>query len=263
MKDLTPIFNEETATDNPDLMTDAEIKAACAQIFADYFADIPPRDQPWLMYVTGLPGAGKTCYAATVFERQAFDVHLNFDDLRRYHPRYAQLAQTDPVTAAARTDIAVEKLFTYAINECRRRRLSLLLDDAPVDPNATSGLLSAFKSDGYVNTGIILAVPADIAAQSVRTRFEDGLKNTVVGVTPPRYVNSIEQAAAPEILFNIAERFVSEQLVHQAAVIGRDGHIFWGGHISNRDDLVSIVRRETERKTAPAAKQAASPRSGK
>lgn len=250
------IFNEETAFDRPDRLTPAEFKSALAAIERDYFDGKAGRDYPFLMYVTGLAGAGKTTYLAQPDRYRTFDVHLNFDDLRRYHPRYARHATQDPLNAAARTDLAVEQLFEAAVMLCTARKLNAVIDEAPVNVAATRRLLTGFKTAGYDIFAVVLAVPAATAAASAAARYQGELAgaqndNSIL----PRHVNTAEQSAAPAILIETVDMIAREKLVNRMAVIGRGGQVFWGGHITGRENPASIVQRETERPVVTGARR--------
>ncbi len=92
---LAPEFNDFSATAQPDAMTDAEYAAAYRAMTQDFLEERQEKEKPSLLYVTGLPGAGKSSNVRNALHDPAFAGHLviNFDDLRIHHPRYAALVR--------------------------------------------------------------------------------------------------------------------------------------------------------------------------
>ena len=222
---LTGIFNDESATDRPDLMTDAEYAEAYQKMAADYFQGKEAQENPALLYVTGLPGAGKSTF---VDKAKAENpplknyVHINFDALRLYHPRYNEHIKQDPINAAARMDKAVEGLIGWLCQEAAKRKLNVILDDAAVGAEMTRIVLSPFHANGYSVSAIAVAAPAIVARQSVRLRFEEDFASAKAGKPViPRWVNTEEQNNAPAALVETLEIIERERLASSITIIDR------------------------------------------
>ena len=222
---LSNTFNEESASTRPDLLTEPEFGAAFACVAQDYLAGKTGAEAPHLYYITGLPGAGKSTFVAGLkAQDEAFQnyVHINFDDLRVYHPRYAAHVAADPVNAAARIDFATERLMTRLVEKASNRRLNVLMDDAAMGSEITAAVLKPFADAGYVIDAAIISVPPEVAQQSVMQRFEADIAAAKSGAAViPRWVNSEEQAKAPQMLQETVETL--RMLARKVDVFGRNG----------------------------------------
>ncbi len=243
LPNLSPAFNDESATTHPDLMSEAEYDRAFERMARDYFTGKLPQEAPQLFYVTGLPGSGKSTYVeAQIGAQPALKdyVHINFDDLRIYHPRYAEHVSKDPVNAAARIDQSVERLIGWLTEEAAMRRLNVLLDDAAMGRDITKEILSQFMASGYDVNASIIAVPSAIARQSVHLRFEENFAAAAKGESViPRWVNSEEQDNAPAALIETVET-LQEDFPAKLRVVARSGVTLLG-------NASAVTRQETQR----------------
>lgn len=224
-ENLSPTFNDETAFDRPDMMTDAEYRVAFQKMADDYFTGRAAREFPVLFYVTGLPGSGKSTFVA----RQVLTapdiedaVHINFDALRVYHPRYEDHVKADPVNAAARIDLSVEKMIGWLVEQSARRKYNVLLDDAAMGQNVTRAIMAPFVAADYDITAIVIATPAIVARQAVHLRFEEDFQAATQGKPVlPRWVNNTEQDEAPAALVETVETLVEDGIADELLVIDR------------------------------------------
>ena len=228
---ITPGFNDESAAARPDAMSAAEYDEAFAKMARDYFSGREASDPPKLFYVTGLPGSGKSTFVAKAKQgRPGLEdyVHVNFDDLRVYHPRYAEHVEKDPVNAAARIDTAVERLIGWLTEEAAKRHLNVLLDDAAMGGEITKMILSPFQKEGYGIEAAVVAVPSSIARQAVHLRFEENLAAAKEGAPViPRWVNTEEQDNAPAALVETVETIAEEKLAGKITVLDRGGRMLY------------------------------------
>lgn len=249
-QNITPEFNDESAASRPDAMSEAEYATAYRKMAEDYFTGREAASPPKLLYVTGLPGAGKSTYVAKA-KRDNPDlndyVHINFDDLRIYHPRYAEHVKGDPVNAAARIDTAVEGLIGWLTEEAAKRHLNVLLDDAAMGSAMTKMILTPFQSEGYEIEAAIIAVPSSIARQAVHLRFEKNFAAAKNGAPViPRWVNTEEQDNAPAALVETAETLECG-LANKIIVATRGGDTLYPGSPSPS----AAVRTEMTRELKP------------
>lgn len=246
---LKQIFNDEAANTRPDRLSPAELDAAFAKIRADYLEGKPASGAPHLLYVTGLPGAGKSTFIAHAKQQAAGladYVTVNFDDLRVYHPRYAAHVKQDPVNAAARIDIATGELIGRLLEEAAALKVNVLLDDAAMGGDVTGDILTPFKTAGYIIDAAVIAVPAVMAQQSVAARFADDLAAARSGApVMPRWVNTAEQEKAPDALQGTVEVLAGSGLLRHLTIITREGEKLTG-------DPVIVVAQETQRALTPA-----------
>ncbi len=229
-RNLAPSFNDESKTDKPDAMTEAEYDAAFAKMAQDYFDGVTPHKAPSLSYVTGLPGAGKSSFVALLkTQPQMKDyIVINFDDLRAYHPRYAEHARQDPVNAAARIDTAVEQLIGWLCKAAAERTINVILDDAAMGGEMTKIVLSPFQANHYDISVVVVAVPIAVARQSVHRRFEENLAAAQKGApVVARWVNTTEQDNAPAALVETVETLEETGLAQFLTIIDRDQHVLY------------------------------------
>lgn len=253
---LTPAFRDESATTKPDLMTEAEYAAAYKKMTADLLDGREAQKLPALLYVTGLPGCGKSTFVEAAKEEQPQlknYLHINFDDLRVYHPRYADHVKNDPVNAAARIDTAVEGLIGWLTEEAAKRQINVLLDDAAMGQDMTRMVLFPFKENGYDISAVAISTPAVVARQSVHLRFEENYaaaKQGQEGIIP-RWVNREEQDNAPAALVETVETLENEKLADRFVVIDRQQNVLYAMGKTPDTNAGEAVRKQQQRDLRP------------
>lgn len=247
-----PATQNETATTQPDLMSDAEYQVAFKKITADYLDGHAAQDVPALLYITGLPGCGKSTFVdkAKAEQPQLQNyVHINFDDLRVYHPRYADHVKNDPVNAAARIDKATEGLIGFLSEEAAKHRVNVILDDAAMGQEMTRMILFPFRENGYDVSAVAISTPAIVARQSVHLRFEENhaaAKQGQAGIIP-RWVNTEEQDNAPAALVETVETLENEKLADRFVVIDRQQNVLYAMGKQPETNAGAIVRAQQQR----------------
>ncbi len=225
------IVHDEAPLDHPDLMSEEEYQVAFAKIRQDHFSQKKSQTTPTLVYVTGLPGAGKSSLIQLIKQQDtglADYVHINFDELRAYHPRYQYLIHHDPLNAAARTDVAVERLIGFLIDESVQNKFHVLMDDAAMGEEITEIVLSPFKTNGYHIDATIIAVPPVVAKQSIQLRYEENYAAAKAGLPAmPRWVNTTEQDNAPLVFIETIETLERLNLVNTIKVQDRERHVLY------------------------------------
>ncbi len=249
---LSPTFNDINAEAKPDLMSDAEYASAQRAMARDYLDGKAPQEKPALMYITGLPGAGKSTFAAAARAKKPElqnAVHINFDELRVYHPRYHEHVKKDAVNAAARIDMATEKLIGWLGEEAAARKLSVILDDAAMGQDMTRTILAPFKENGYDISAVVIAVPSIVARQSVHLRFEENFAAAKQGQNViPRWVNKDEQDFAPAALVETVETLEGDKLARRMVVVDRQNNLLYAsnGH-APETSAADAVKQEMQR----------------
>jgi len=255
-KPLSPSFNDINADAQPDLMSDAEYAAAYQSMARDYLDRKNPQQNPTLLYVTGLPGAGKSTFTEAAKAKKpelAEAVHINFDDLRVYHPRYEDHVKKDPINAAARIDKAVEGLIGWLGEEAAKRKLDVIIDDAAMGQEMTRMILSPFHSGGYDISAVVVAVPSVVARQSVHLRFEENFAAAKQGQDViPRWVNKDEQDFAPAALVETVETLTEDNLARRLVVVDRQNNLLYATNLHpHQITPADAVKQEMQRALTP------------
>jgi predicted ABC-type ATPase len=252
---LSPAFSDEAATARPDLMSEAEYAAAFKKMAADLLDGKQPQERPALLYVTGLPGSGKSTFVREAFEQQQQlknYVHINFDDLRVYHPRYAEHVKNDPVNAAARMDTATEKLIGWLTEEAAKRQLNVVMDDAAMGQEMTRMILFPFRENGYDISAVVVSTPSIVARQSVHMRFEENYAAARQGQNVvPRWVNREEQDNAPAALVETVETLENEKLADRMVIIDRARKVLYAMGKMPETNAGAVVRAQQQRDLTP------------
>lgn len=252
---LSPAFSDEAATAKPDLMSEAEYAAAFKKMAADMLDGREPQDRPALLYITGLPGSGKSTFVKIAQEEQPQlknYVHINFDDLRVYHPRYAEHVKTDPVNAAAKIDTAVERLIGWLTEEASQRQLNVIMDDAAMGQEMTRMILFPFRENGYDISAVVISTPSVVARQSVHMRFEENYAAAKQGQDViPRWVNREEQDNAPAAMVETVETLENEKLVDRMVIIDRLQNVLYVMGKMPETNAGEVVRKQQQRELRP------------
>lgn len=248
---LTPAFSDETATAKPDVMSADEYAAAYKKMAADLLDGKEAQDRPALLYITGLPGSGKSTFVKTAQEEQPQlknYVHINFDDLRVYHPRYDDHVKKDPVNAAARIDTAVEGLIGWLTEEAAKRQLNVLMDDAAMGQDMTRMVLFPFRENGYDISAVVISTPSVVARQSVHMRFEENYAAAKQGQDViPRWVNREEQDNAPAAMVETVETLENEKLVDRMVIVDRLQNVLYAMGKMPETNAGEVVRKQQQR----------------
>jgi len=146
--------------------------------FRDYvvpgmFGSATRNDQPVWIAIGGQPGAGKT--AAQLHVRALNPgvslVPIVGDDLRRHHPDYDRLLETDPLSMPTATAGASAAWVEASLEYAKQNRYSVLVEGTFRRPEVTLGTAAAFHEAGFRTHVIALAVPAWESRLSTLERF--------------------------------------------------------------------------------------------
>lgn len=240
-------FNDISADDRPDKLSEMEFDQVCQRMAQDYFENVTQNNAaPQLLYVTGLPGAGKSTFVKQ--ERDARPelqdaVLINFDDLRIYHPRYDEYVAQDPINAAARIDRAVEDMIGWLCETAAEKRVNVMLDDAAMGKEMTGIVLAPYKKQEYQIDAVIMAVPSQIARQSVLLRFEKDYAAAKSGKDAvPRWVNTQEQDEAPDALLETTKVLEKDSDLNSLKLVDRTG-----AQLSALQQPSEVVKAEMKR----------------
>ncbi|TWD80028.1 zeta toxin [Kribbella amoyensis] len=182
-------------------------------------------EQPWLLFVFGQPGSGKTTAQRQVLERigPVGAVIADTDSLKSYHPGYADLLVKDDQTAALVVARASNAWTRMAIDLAERHRVHLIREGSYAPRNEAT----RFAAAGYTVEADVMAVPAAISRLSVLLRYqlmrdELGFGRLVRTGTHDRVFESLPRILAD----NDHRKFIPQVRLHR-----------WGGETIYADRL--------------------------
>jgi predicted ABC-type ATPase len=144
------------------------------EIIADKLDKVKPAKKPRCFLLGGQPGAGKGGMRRAIEGglREAPPLVIDPDELRAYHPRYAEFVEMDP-------DNAANKVHTDAMlwaSELRQaaidKRVNIVIDGTLGNPSAAIGIVNEVTEGGYQVEVHVVATSIEVSKQAVRSRFE-------------------------------------------------------------------------------------------
>ena len=154
---------------------------------------------PRIILVGGQPGAGKTKAAGQALEGLRSEGYgaalINGDDLRPFHPKYAELIKQDKATAAEKTGLDVGLWVERAIREAAEKKYNVVVETTLRQPEKVRQTLAAFKQHGFAVELRVLVVDKAYSNLGIYQRFAHALsiKNAVPRFTPQRFHESTLQ----------------------------------------------------------------------
>lgn len=113
---------------------------------------------PTLILLAGQPGAGRSRAPSVLAAEHGPDVAIvSVDELRAYHPRFAELTSTAPLEAQEGIARATAGWVRDCIRYARANQRSLLLDGAFLDPATAIGTAERFAGAGFQTRIVVVA----------------------------------------------------------------------------------------------------------
>jgi UDP-N-acetylglucosamine kinase len=127
---------------------------------------------PVAVLLGGQPGAGKTRASEEVLLEypSAAPLPLGVDELRAFHPAYAELLSDDPANMTRATNATAGEWMRMAIDHARRHRYSVLIEGTFRRATVTLAEAAAFHGAGYTTRIVALSVPAAVSRNSILHR---------------------------------------------------------------------------------------------
>jgi hypothetical protein len=217
------------------------------------FDGIEKTASPSIVFVGGQPGSGKSAllrYCVQQYQEHNGNTIAEIvgDDFRAYHPKYAELLDTDDETAAFYTDKDVgrwiEKSLRYAAENVG---CSVALESTLRQPNVVCGTMHFFKEHGYtVNLNILLAHSL-LSRLGVIERYLAQMSDTGNGRFTVRESHDASYDAIPDTVNAI---FAAGKL-NQVSLYNRGAKLISTWHLEGAsptvtDEVMHIIR---ERRT--------------
>lgn len=185
--------------------------------------------QPTVVVFGGQPGAGKSAAVdATVSELggasgRSSVAQIIGDDLRAYHPRYAEFMRKDDQTAALYTGKDVGRWVEMAIADAIKLRCSTVVEGTMRSPDTVARTVEQFREAGYRVEARVLAVPERLSWQGVLQRYEDQRAAKGTGRMSPEDMHAAAVRGVPQSL----DRLQDQCLVDRIALYRRGGEVIF------------------------------------
>lgn len=203
-----------------DLDEDARVAILQRDILPLYFPAANSSETPTIILLGGQPGAGRSrSIGPLLVEHDGALTILNSDDLRVFHPHFAELdadGSPDAVQSLARATAAwVQGCIRYA----RESRRSLLLEGTFQNPSIVAGTAERFAAAGFQTRLVVVASGRAESLLSVVSRY---LRDVQAGVTA-HYTSREAHDRGFEGTRALVAAFEDAASVDRLTVIGRDG----------------------------------------
>lgn len=241
-------------TRNPDQyrLGDAEHQAIFEQdIVPDLFAETKATTQPLAVIFGGQPGAGKSAAIdgiANELESQGGAVFIIGDDLRDYHPKYAQLMESDDKTAAFYTDRDAGLWIEKSIAEAKERRVNIVIEGTMRDSHKIATTMKSLRDAGYRIDARALAVNSLLSEQGILQRYENQKVDRGAG----RMTTPEAHKAAYDGMLKTLERIEFEKLADRVTIYRRGADTIYfnelhDGQWKQPPQASSVVEKERSR----------------
>lgn len=179
-------------------------------------ASAQPDPSPTAIVFGGQPGAGKSPAidsAARSHPSPRGVVQILGDDLRAFHPRYAELMATDDRTAAAYTDRDAGGWVEKLIASARERRLNLIIEGTMRRPEVVEATLGGLRDAGYRTEARVLAIPPELSWLGVLQRYEAQRQDRGYGRMTERSSHDAAVEGLPRSVALIEDKGLADRLL--------------------------------------------------
>lgn len=184
-------------------------------------------DSPSLTLLTGQPGAGRSrAVRALTLERGEVPAVVSADDLRAFHPRFAELSTTSAPEAFEGLTRATASWMRDCIRYARENGRSLLLEGAFQDPAVAVGTAARFATAAFQTR---VAVVASRRAQSLLSAASLYLSDVRSGRIA-RFVSLDAHDRALEATRALAAEAERSASFDRLTVIGHTGDLVFDAH---------------------------------
>lgn len=142
------------------------------QICREFLDSLSPNPNPKAILLAGQPGAGKNGMCAKAKAELGECVVADPDDLRRFHPRYAEYQQTHPNKASFMVQPDASKWAVELRQAAIAKGVNVLVDGTLRIPDAAAEMAKELKKEHYRVEVHAIAVSDVISEEGVRHRFE-------------------------------------------------------------------------------------------
>lgn len=187
-------------------------------------------ERPVAVVFGGQPGAGKSAAiaaAALEVNSRGGAVEIIGDDLRAFHPRYAQLLADDDQTAAFYTDRDSARWVEKAIADASENHYSVLIEGTYRNSDVVASTMQRFRDAGYAVDARALAVNERFSMQGIVERYETQRADRGSG----RMTTPEAHHAAYEGMPSTIERIQREKLADRLTIYRRGGDVVYANQL--------------------------------
>lgn len=196
----------------------------------DLFAKAVRSEQPTAVIFGGQPGAGKSAaldQAVDELAGKGGSVQIIGDDLRAYHPKYAQLMIEDDRTAAFYTDRDSGRWVEKSIAFAKAEGINVVIEGTFRNPEVVANTMTGFKEAGYQVDARVLAVNEKFSEQGILQRYEAQKADRGTG----RMTTPEAHAAAYQGLPVTLARVEDEKLADKITVMRRGAEVIYSNRL--------------------------------
>ena len=181
---------------------------------------------PTAVIFGGQPGAGKSAaveQASAEFAKKGGAVRIIGDELRAFHPKFAELMGKDDQTAAFYTDRDSGRWVEKAIDHARKSQVNIVIEGTMRDPQKVADTMKGLLEAGYKIDARALAVNERLSWQGVLQRYESQQMDRGAG----RMTTKEAHSAAYSGMLETITRIETEKLADHVKVYQRGGVLIY------------------------------------
>ncbi|WP_279072835.1 zeta toxin family protein [Microbacterium lacticum] len=186
--------------------------------------------RPTLTLVAGQPGAGRSG-ASSLLSRDTGGEILNADDLRAFHPRFADIAYAHTPEALDGITRATAAWMRDCVRYARENKRSLVLEGAFQGPALAVGMAERFAAAGFQTRIAIVASRRAESLLSVASLYLSNVRASRLALLVSREAHD----RAFEATRALAAGTVESASVDRLTVIGRNGDAVFDAHHADGD----------------------------
>ena len=213
------------------LLSDQEIDRILNQeIYPEHIGDVmrPRNHQSELIYIAGQPGSGKSRYEKVITEGLNLQepnttIAINCDDMRDYHPRFADLQAEDDISAAIKINPDNARFTDSLIDRSIEVGCNVVLEGTFRNPDSVAKTAAKYIESGYETSAIVIATHPLISRLGIIDRYLEEKELRGVGRFTYRDVHDQTISAIPKTI----HKFIDNQLGSKLALISRAGEILY------------------------------------
>jgi len=141
-------------------------------IFSQIVKDPTPQLIKKAVLLGGQPGSGKSSLARELLKNRPEIIFINGDDLRPYHPKYYFYLKNNNTEAADLTQAVCNYWIEMLINECAKRKLSMIIEGTMRKKSVPLETAHMLKKLNYLIDVAVVSAPYEVSKASIQYRYQ-------------------------------------------------------------------------------------------